>query len=51
MRSAVLAAALWFDPRLSWTRAPFVGVARRTGGLVMWWLDRRRERLNDGRQP
>jgi hypothetical protein len=46
MRPAVLAAALWFDPRLAWTRAPVAGVARRTGAVVMWWLDRRRARLD-----
>ena len=50
MRSAVLAAALWFEPRLAWTRAPVTGLARRTGGVIMRWLDRRRERLNE-RQP
>ncbi len=43
MRPAVLAAALTFDERLAWLRAPISGVARRAGSLVMKWLDRRRE--------
>lgn len=46
MRPAIAAAALWFDPRLAWARAPVAGVARRAGSLVMWYLDRRRDRVN-----
>jgi hypothetical protein len=46
MRPAVMAAAFWFDPRLAWVRAPITGVARRAGGIVMRWLDQRRERLD-----
>lgn len=46
MRPVVLAATLWFEPRLAWTRAPIVALTRRTGALVMHWLDQRRERLN-----
>ncbi|MEQ1505672.1 MAG: hypothetical protein ABMB14_25790 [Myxococcota bacterium] len=49
MRPAVLAAALWFEPRFAWVRSPVTGLARRGGAAVMWWLDRRRERL-DGAQ-
>ncbi|MCA9492354.1 MAG: hypothetical protein H6738_05990 [Alphaproteobacteria bacterium] len=43
MRPAVLAAALTFDERLAWLRAPVRGIARRAGSVVMRWLDRRRE--------
>ncbi len=48
MRPAVIAAVLAFDARLEWTRRPVRGISRRLGGLVMGWLDRRRE-LVDGR--
>lgn len=43
MRSAVLAATLGFDQRLEWIREPLRLVARQAGGLVMRWLDHRRE--------
>lgn len=46
MRPVVIATAVWFDPRLAWVRAPIAGVARRAGGVVMRWLDQRRERVN-----
>lgn len=46
MRPAVIAATFWFDPRLAWARTPITSVARRTGAIVMRWLDERRERLN-----
>lgn len=47
MRPAVIAATFWFDPRLAWVRTPITGVARRAGRVVMLWLDKRREQLNE----
>jgi hypothetical protein len=47
LRPAVLAAVLAFDSRLAWTRRPVRLVGRRLGGMVMRWLDRRRQ-LVDG---
>ncbi len=46
MRPAVLAAAVAFDPRLAWTRAPIRAIARLAAPAVMRWLDRRRRRLD-----
>ena len=48
MREAVLAAALSFHPRTAWVRRPFVVVAKVAGPMVLRWLDRRRERANEG---
>ena len=49
MRPAVLAAAVVFDPRFAWTRAPVRAIARVAAPIVMRWLDRRRQR-RDGVQ-
>ena len=42
MRSAVLAAAFAFHPRLAWAREPFTTLARLAGAAALRWLDHRR---------
>ena len=46
MRSAVLAAAFAFHPRLAWARAPFTRLARTAGAAALRWLDARRARVD-----